>query len=327
MRLASLLLLTLITGCRCGPVIEQPDAGVDAGSPVGEGEGEGSEGEGEGVGPDGGPACGPSTPTFGDACGQCGKNVCNPISQVIVCNDPGFNACGVCDVDGGVLDESAGRIGQPCGVELCGVGQCNSAGTASECIGGDTLRNVCSGCLPLDPPDAGPGDTCSSCGTGVQTCTTDHEHFICHQGREPDNQCVGCGRCVLFHANMADHVAGGGYLNPGTTAVVEDIGTNNIEGGSHVKLSFDPLVEGPGACCIPVGAVFLSSAENPFTASSVQLTPLFASSVQGVLADPVRYYDVPPTVDPNALRFVVLVDESGLFEDPVLSVGELVAGP
>jgi hypothetical protein len=132
---------------------------------------------------------------------------------------------------------------------------------------------------------------------------------------------------VLAHAFMQDSQPQGGYLEPGTTAILEDVGSM---GG--VQLIFDPLIAGPGACCVPTGLVFLSAGPDPFAGLSVPLDPEFSDTVNYVpalQADPVRTYAIPSYVssDLASYRYVVLVDQSGLFLDPVLAVGELVSGP
>ena len=297
------------------------------------------------------PPCNEGTEGFGDPCTNgedeppCGVFVCNPITGQLVCNDPGKNDCGVCplactgenaetvcgvDVDclGGFcdLDDRAGRVGQPCGEFLCGVGTCMSGGRATQCVGGDIERNVCGGCAEIEE-GLSPGDTCSSCDTGVQTCTVDQESLVCHRGRSADNQCGSCDRCVLAHAFMQNAQPQGGYLEPGTLALLEDVG-----GVDGVQLIFDPLVAGPGACCVPTGLVLLASNPDPYDGAYWALDPEFSDTVNyspDLLADPVRTFAVPDFIatDLDTYRYVVLVDGSGLLLDPVLAAGELVTGP
>ena len=203
-----------------------------------------------------------------------------------------------------------------------------TGGRVTQCVGGDIERNVCGGCQEIEV-GLSPGDACSSCGTGVQTCTVDDEALVCHRGRSADNSCGTCDRCILAHAFMQDAQPQGGYLEPGTTALIEDVGGSV---STAVQLTFDPLIAGPGACCVPVGVLYLSSAPDPFVGLSFPLSPDFSNTVDftpDLQADPVRTFTVPSSIaqDLDTYRYVVLTDQSGLFLDPVLAVGELVTGP
>lgn len=290
--------------------------------PSGEGEGEGTtpqEGEGEGGG-----SCGESTPGYGDECSAsgtgplCGVFVCNPITDTLACADPGPNDCGVC----GDLDDAAGKPGEACGTFGCGIAQCNGPGTATVCQNAEKPRNACGGCDVLFPLDAVPEESCSECGSGTYKCTYDDNDIVCFRGRAPDTACGdGCGQCILAHAVMEDRHTGG-FLSPGSVAIFEDVG-----GGDGIQMYFDPLVQGAGASGLPSGTLYLSSGENPYESASYALSPSFAAALQPLPPDPVRIFTVPSFVDLDFYNHLVLVDESGLFLDPIFSVGTLVTGP
>ena len=311
--------LLALVGC------EDCDGGEGEGEGIAvEGEGEIAEGGSEGeVANEGEPACGPATPGYGTECSAsggsplCGSFVCNPVTDELACNDPGTNACNAC----GDLDTAAGRPGDACGTFGCGLAVCNSDDTATFCQNAETPRNACGGCAVLTPLNVEPGDVCSDCGSGTYECTVDQNELSCFRGRSPDTQCgFGCGQCILAHAQMQDR-HDGGYLLPGTLAIFEDVG-----GGDGVKMYFDPLIEGDGASGIPVASLVLSVTDNPFESAAVVLTPDFASALDGVAPDPVRVFTVPFFVDYSSFHYIVLIDQTGLFLDPVFSVGEITFG-
>ena len=305
-------------GCESCVQPGDPDAGVDSGT--GEGEGEG-EGEGDLI--DAGPACSEATPGFGQPCSQdgsfpqCGAFVCNPITDELVCADPGQNACGVC----GDLDTTAGLPGRTCGEFGCGTAVCNADNTATECLD-DHPGNACGGCETLFPEGATPGDACSGCGTGEQVCSTDFEELICFRGRESSNRCGGCGRCVLGWAEMDDRYEGG-YVRAGTIALIEDVGGNF---NTAMRVVFDPLVAGPGLDGLPQTSVFLSSGDDPGVSFAAQLLPEFASSLSGLRSDPHRTYTIPTFIDLNNFTHVVLYEASPFLLAPI-SVGVIQLGP
>jgi hypothetical protein len=319
------LLAFAVVGTACedcfGPKPD-PDAGTDGGEGEGEGEGEGDDGGGPR--PDaGGPQCTEDTPGFGDACAAqqgdplCGQFLCNPISDELVCADPGPNDCGVC----GELDQSEGQVGLPCGEFGCGVGECNADGSAVRCIG-DHPRNVCGGCDDLPTTDL-PGDVCSGCGTGRQTCTRDQNQMICWRGREPEAP-TGCARRILAHARM-DERFGGVYVREGTVALIEDVGTG------PTILTFDPLVEGTGLNGMPGGLLFLSNSPtiDPFDFNNIFLFPYVAQQQSGIGSDPIRQYtasfgDLADWID-QGYDYLALYESALLGE--VFSVGVIVNGP
>ena len=308
----------------CDNVTPLEDAGVDGGLPSPDG-GDVPRPDGGTTPSDGGelvdvavgPACDQNTPGFGEPCsadGQepfCGQFFCNPMTDELFCWDPdGPNACGVC----GELDESEGRVGEACGEFGCGIAACGDDGTATICEG-DHPRNQCGGCADILPITDEPGQACSVCGTGTRTCSRDDNELICWQGRSPDSACGGCERCVLFHAWMDERLSGG-YIRSGTLAIIEDVGSNTRQ------LVFDPLVEGPGANALVYTQVLLSTTPDPFDGSYTFLSPTFAASTDGVLADPHRSFRVGGTNIAN-YNYVVLYD---FFLREVISAGALLSG-
>lgn len=347
-RAALFLLLTAPAvapgGCACPPP-PPTDAGPDGGEP---GEDAGSPGEDAGPPedggpppPDGGPLCNEDTPGFLQPCGDCGQFICNPMTDELFCYDLGFNDCGSCED----LDTSAGRLGDSCGEFGCGVVECNEAGTATECDG-DHPRNVCGGCGFIFPENE--GETCSQCGTGVQTCTRDMDDLVCFGGRAPNNSCGDCNRCVQYHAFM-DERLGGNYVKNGTIAVFEDVGNGQRQ------LVFDPLIEGPGANALVLANIVLqpdpetetwyppgypnnacfSSFDCPTGFDCAQtigaciegawLPTNFAAQLDpfNLGADPVRTYST-VGVDVGSFNYVAIYD---WFLETTISVGEIMPGP
>jgi hypothetical protein len=315
------MLLPACPGCE-PPVV---DAGPDSGVVDGGVDDAGTQDDG-GVKGDGGvePQCSENTEGFGEPCAaQSGDPLCGQMlcctpdipfcseGQLLWCYDLGPNDCGGC----GDLDTSAGRINESCGEYGCGIVACAEGGTATECVG-DRPPNQCGGCLDI-LVDAGPGDICSACLSGTQTCTRDQNDLVCWRGRTPDNVCGGCDRCIAAHAYM-DERFGGGYLRTGTIAIFEDVG------GPLVQLSFDPLVEGPGTNGLPWAQLYLSSTENPANGVAVALSPVFAQATMGITADPVRHYSIPFTTIPDTYPYLVLFD---LYLNAVISVGLITEGP
>ena len=309
--------LASCTGCEPKPIVDAgPDSGVD--TDAGQNVDAGTAVDGGTFNPDGGPRCNEHTPGFGTACSsagtdpKCGLFQCNPLTDSLACNDPGPNKCNVC----GTLDQTAGRVGEACGEFGCGLAVCNAAGDATQCLQ-DHARNVCGGCTILDDT-VHPGDVCSVCATGTQQCTRDQNELVCARGRAPDNQCGGCGRCILAHAFMDDRFQGG-YVRNGTLALIEDVG------GGVVQLVFEPLVEGPGAAGLPNANVYLSNGDNPLVTTSTALSPAFAASIQKLGTEPLRTYTLPPGL-PLASFDRVVIFESTLL-DATISVGALELGP
>jgi len=315
-----------VLGCPGGCEPPVVDAGDDGGAPDAGPLVDAGDDDDGGVPPDGGggPDCDEDTEGFGEPCAAqqgdplCGQMLCCTPDipfcsegQVLWCYDLGPNDCGGC----GDLDTSAGRIAEPCGEFGCGLIECADGGAATTCIG-DHPPNQCGGCLDI-LVDAGPGDICSECLSGVQTCTRDENDLICWRGRSPDSTCGGCDRCIAGHAYM-DERFGGGYLRTGTIAIFEDTGEGNL------VLTFDPLVEGPGTNGLPWAQLSLSSTPDPTLGVSATLSPVFAQSTAGIVADPVRQYTVPYSTLPETYPYLVLFD---LYLNVVISVGEIVPGP
>jgi hypothetical protein len=329
-------------GCACPPPPPTEDAGPDAGTP-GEDSGQPPQDAGptdSGPPPgDGGPLCNADTTGFGQPCGDCGTFICNPMTDELFCYDLGFNDCGSCED----LDTSAGRLGDACGEYGCGVVECNEGGTATICDG-DHPRNVCGGCYAAVPDIV--GETCSQCGTGVQTCERDMDGLVCWGGRSPNNSCGGCNRCVQYHAFM-DERLGGNYLKNGTIAVFEDVGNGQRQ------LVFDPLIEGPGANALVLATIVLQPEPESETwyppgypnnacfsafdcptgfdcvqtiGACVEGTPLqtfFAAPLLEDGADPVRTYST-IGVDVGSHDYVAIYD---WFLETTISVGEIMPGP
>lgn len=272
--------------------------------------------------------CGPSTPSYGEPCGDCGFFVCD-LSDQLICYDPGVNDCGVC----GDLDQTAGALGSDCGI--CGVIACAGDGLATECRG-EHAPNVCGGCETIPSIDDGtgrprqkgpPGATCSSCQTGSWVCTADRNDLACYRGRGTTS-CGGCSRCVLFHAEM-DQRLGGGFIRTGTIALIEDTGTDPDVGsdttaGTNRSLVFDPLIAGPAASGLAQSYVIISPTADPGDFSALLLFPEFASSAILLPADDVRRFPIYDWVDLRDYAFVIVYD---YFFEAVVSSGHLVAGP
>jgi hypothetical protein len=255
------------------------------------------------------------------------------MTDELFCYDLGPNDCGGC----GDLDQSEGVVGMACGEFSCGTAICNDEGTATVCEG-DHERNVCGGCNEF--LTGTPGETCSQCNSGTRTCTRDMDSMVCWRGRSPSNQCGGCDRCVLHHAFM-DERLGGGYIRTGTTAVFEDVGTGGIQ------LSFDPLVEGPGANALELAHIYLvpDSPEPEFGGTCFSaldcgvgydcafdigqcvkgawVPSQFAAQLIEIGADPVRQYSL-FGVDPGAYDYVVMYD---WLLTEIISVGQILPGP
>jgi len=284
--------------------------------------------------------CGPETPNYGEACGQCGLYICD-LEDQLICFDPGPNGCGVC----GDLDDSAGTPGTGCG--SCGLVACAVDGLATECTG-EHPPNECGGCAVINP-DGGvvgrpyrgpPGASCSSCGTGNWRCTADQNDLACFRGRGPTS-CGGCQRCVLYHAEM-DQRFGGSYIKAGTLALVEDTGTDTDVGsdelsGNNISLIFDPLVAGTGVSALAMGYIFLWPRDldefDPDDFDAFWLTPEFAASVdpdpqspyvEPTPADELRRYMIWSFYPVDMYRYVVVYD---FFFEQVISAGALVPGP
>jgi len=130
-------------------------------------------------------ACGGTTPlptTPGEACGACGKMVCDPSKESVHCEDSGKNVCGGC----GTITL---KLGDKCGA--CGRLVCKPDGSGLDCL--DPGKNACGGCTAL-PGKV--GDPCGggTCGTGTLACAT-AETFTC-SGAIGSNACGGCGTLV-----------------------------------------------------------------------------------------------------------------------------------
>ncbi len=284
--------------------------------------------------------CGPQTPGYGEPCSSspngplCGTFTCDFMTGELVCDDPGPNACGGCDE----LDTSAGDLNDPCGEHMCGTILCNEDLTATVCLN-DHPRNLCGGCNLADfdtvENDEGqvtevlgpaPGDACSECLTGTQTCSRDSEELFCWEGisenvssssNYQNLNCGRCERCVMYRAVM-DQRLEGLYLRSGTELVIEHVRN------SQRHLVFDPLVEGPGTNGLVMARIYLSTTPD-FDISTYTyrtLTPAFAQSYnQTEMADPHRQYTVYSSIDLDRYKYVIIYDQ---FFESVISAGELV---
>ncbi len=347
------LMVLMATGCPDCPGPSGEDAGTTTSSSGGGGDaGNSDAGRRDGGardGGDGGFACGPETPGFGEACGDCGVQACNPAGQ-LVCQDPGKNACDVC----GQLDNRGGIVGRTCGT--CGIVGCADGGLVTECQG-EHPPNDCGGCqdfpllgggrrdggvvdggdggmvtsdggfgTPKGPPDGG----CSLCGTGTWACMASLNDLSCWGGRAPDNACNSCnGRCIQHHADMAD-LSQGAFIRAGTRAIIEDVGTDlamrtSASAGTKI-LTFEPLITGPGGLVMEAAIVYLSPTERQDDPNAFALQELFGAYSFGELGDPVRQYLLYPRVATSlpTLRHVIIYDG---FLQQVVSRGRLVAGP
>jgi len=333
-------------GCEClqPPATDAgPDGGdvdLDAGVPD---EDSGAPDNDGGGGPpeDGGPLCNEDTPGFLMPCGDCGTFVCNPMTDELFCYDLGFNDCGGCDD----LDTSAGRLGDECGEFLCGTVSCNSTSTATVC-NGDHERNFCGGCGFIS--SGNPGESCSQCSTGIETCTRDQDNLVCWGGRASSNSCGGCNRCVQYHAFM-DERLGGNYIKNGTVAVFEDVGNGQRQ------MVFDPLIEGAGANALVLAHIILQPEPETETwyppgypnnacfsafdcPSGFDCATTIGACVRGqwmgtnfaaqidpinLGADPVRAYST-VGLQVGQASYVAIYD---WFLETTISVGELKAGP
>jgi hypothetical protein len=323
--------LVVVSGCaQCEPAPAREGEGEGEGDTgAGEGEGDAAEGEGDTGEGEGEPQCGMSTPGFGTPCSrdpmssvQCGIFVCNPMTDELVCADPGANPCGVCQPRDTLFNDDAGGIGDACGEFGCGVAICQPDNLGTLCVG-DRPRNACDGCEDLFPAEAAPGDSCSACETGTYLCATSKEELLCWLGNSPDNRCGSCERCTQFHAFMDDRFEGG-FIRNGTVAVIDDVGG----GGAFapLRLVFDPLVSGPGLNGLPAGRLLLASGPDPDTFVSFPLTPSVAQA-PFILSDPHRSYDIEANIDLSIYNTLILIDESQFFDRQVYSVGVLVPGP
>ena len=298
---------------------------------------------------DGAQGCGPGTPFYGEACGDCGLYVCD-MEDNLICYDLGFNLCGVC----GDLDQSAGRLDENCG--SCGLIACSDDGLSTLCQD-EHPHNICGGCeeiagsSPSDlPADAGldaeagfaedaspvedagllpilhrgpPGATCSSCGTGEWRCSADQNNLVCYHGRGL-TACGSCDRCVLASAAM-DQRFSANYLRAGTMALIEDTGDDvdtgsDVNAGSNRALVFDPLITGSGASALAMAYVFLSPSLDINDANAVMLSPEFAASSSALLSDDTRRYLVSPWLSLEDFNYVIIYD---YFLEQSISVGEL----
>lgn len=312
--------LLLGTACMdCGPVTGS-DAGPrnDAGASTSSSGGGGDGGSADGSVPDGGSACGPNTPGFGEACGDCGHKACR--NGELTCLDPGKNACNAC----GPLDLSGGIVGRDCGT--CGVVGCADGGMVTECQG-EHPPNACGGCLDLPlnegPPDAG----CSSCGTGTWNCGVLLNDLICVRGRAT-NACGSCDRCIQYHADMED-LSDGQFILGGTRALIEDVGEDPDLGtfaGQTQILTFEPLISTLAGLVLEEALVYLSPTENHADPGAFALAPYFSNHVFLEPGDAIRQYPLYPLVSEAlpTLHWVIIYDG---FLNRQLARGRLLTGP
>lgn len=349
-----------------------PSPGTDGGSSGGGGrDASASGGQGDGGRTDGGrtdggsadsgPSCGPDTPRFGEACGDCGARACNRNGQ-LECMDPGFNACGVC----GQLDNSGGIVGRTCG--SCGVVGCADGGLITECQG-EHPPNDCGGCGTIPAFKGAPDAGCSGCMTGVWSCSADQNDLWCVGGRAT-NACGSCGRCITHHADLED-LSNGVFFLAGTRVIIEDVGRDvamgtlpppappvdagradgggvavdagRADGGVVVDagtpdagdplaglgtkvLSFEPLLSGPAGLSLESAIIYLSPSTSQADPGAFSLTPFFSLQGGGTVADPLRQYNIYPMLDAQlANQNYVLVFDG--FLGQVVARGRLNAGP
>ncbi|MBI5493671.1 MAG: hypothetical protein HY904_01510 [Deltaproteobacteria bacterium] len=329
--LAALAVVIACDGCPVGGGDAGPDAGGGGdggGNSSSSGSSSGDAGRRDGGsrdGGDGGPGCGPDTPGFGEACGDCGYMVCGRGGE-LTCQDPGKNACDVC----GQLDTAGGIVGRTCG--SCGMVGCADGGLVTECQG-EHPPNACGGCEdfplladgdPRGPPDAG----CSSCGTGRWSCRASLNDLSCWGGRAESSSCGTCGPCIKYRADMSD-LSQGAFVLAGTRAVIEDVGVDQAMGttpGDTLLLTFEPLLTGPGGLVMEAAIVYLSPTSQHDDSNAFALRELFSAYSFGERGDPVRQYHVYPPLPSYlpGMRYVIIFDG---FLGQVVSRGELVAGP
>ncbi len=155
-------------------------------------------------------------------------------------------------------------------------------------------------------------------------CTTDNEQLVCFRGREPNNRCGGCGRCILAHAYLDDGNFGGVYVNAGTLALIEDVGGSSPS--QAVRVVFDPLLGGPGLDGLPSARVTLAQSPDAFVGGRAPLEPVLSSALAGVLSDPARSYSIPAGIPFSAFSYLVIVEDSGLL-NTTIAAGQLILGP
>ncbi len=175
------VLVPLIAGCGDSFAVGVPDADT-GGAPADSGSDATVDAPADAPETSGPNACGGVTPladTPGNACGACGKIVCDATKEALLCEDPGKNACGGCG-------KLTGTAGDPCG--SCGRLACRPDGTALECL--DPPKNACGGCTKLPGKE---GEKCGggTCGSGTLVCSGP-DTFEC-KGAAGANACGGCG--------------------------------------------------------------------------------------------------------------------------------------
>lgn len=125
--------------------------------------------------------CGVIVQKLGDACGACGKYACKPDGSGVTCVDPGKNECGGCT-------KLPGKVGETCGGGSCGTGTLECAGKDTFACKGAVGTNACGGCGTL----AGtPGTACGTC--GVYSCAADKASVSCGEASPAPG--TTCGTC------------------------------------------------------------------------------------------------------------------------------------
>lgn len=160
----------------------------------------------------------------GERCGNCGEYVCDETG--LVCDDPGFNACGGCDA-------LPAAVGDPCGA--CGQTICAGPNGLS-CD--DTGNNACGGCTALPTL----GDPCGDCGSVI--CDGEDDVTCSDPGMN------SCGGCATFISTLGDACGDCGQLVcAGTEMMACDDPGENVCGGCA------ELVTTPGESCGDCGVV------------------------------------------------------------------------
>ena len=130
-----------------------------------------------------------------------------------------------------------------------------------------------------------PGGPCSSgldqCGTGETRCGRDGERMVCFRGRSTTS-CGGCGRCIVYRAEMDQRFAGSYILN-GTVASSRMSAITQ----RHV-LVFDPLRLGEGAGALPQTSVYIGRERHRLLAGDLRTSERRRPPIMRTVGRPVR---------------------------------------
>ncbi len=181
----------------------------------------------------------------GDACGACGRLVCDGPER-LTCSDPGRNACGGCS-------SLSNAPGTSCG--MCGHYECNGLDTV-RCMEG--AGNACGGCAMLPNPPATPCGTCGAyacSGDNSTRCAGDHSRNACGGCANILNTPgASCGRCGHYECDGLDAVRcaeGAGNACGGCIALAAAPGTPCGTCGTYVCQGTDTVRcsdHAPNAC-------------------------------------------------------------------------------